>query len=87
MTRAFGYSLPSTSMIPLADLMNHNNNTTTSSMILTKFEIDGKNDSVKTDSGYLIKKNKINLDIFNIEEMKPDIKIDTYNAKMKFISK
>ena len=30
MTRSFGYCIPSTSLIPFADLMNHNNYTITS---------------------------------------------------------
>ena len=40
MTRCYGWSLPSTFLIPFADLMNHHNYATTHYMVNKKIEIE-----------------------------------------------
>ena len=55
MTRAFGQSIPYSSLIPLADLMNHNNYTTTSHLVNKKLELEDEDDD-ETDCSYLKKK-------------------------------
>lgn len=38
MTRCFGWSLPSTSLVPFADMLNHSNEATTYFLVNKKFE-------------------------------------------------
>ena len=38
MTRCFGWSLPSTSLVPFADMLNHSNEATTYYLVNKKFE-------------------------------------------------
>ncbi|KRX00204.1 Rubisco LSMT, substrate-binding domain [Pseudocohnilembus persalinus] len=65
MTRCFGYSVPSTCLIPFADLLNHNNNSATHYTVQTKYE---QNPEQKP-ANYVIKQEKIDMDIFQIKEI------------------
>ena len=42
MTRGYGWSLPSTSMMPFADMFNHHNQCTTHYLVNKKYEADVK---------------------------------------------
>lgn len=61
MTRCYGWSLPSTVLIPLSDFLNHNEDGINHFMVHKKFE---KNESLKVQS-YFIKKRKVDLSEFN----------------------
>jgi len=61
MTRCFGWSLPTTMLVPMADFMNHNPDGTTSYIVNTRFERKEE----EAPENYLIKKRKVALDVFN----------------------
>lgn len=61
MTRCYGWSLPSTVLIPLSDFLNHNEDGINHFMVHKKFE---KNTHLKVES-YFIKKHKVDLSEFN----------------------
>lgn len=65
MTRCYGWSMPSTFLIPFADLMNHHNNTITHYMINTG--IEKSNDY--SHNSYKMKKDKLNMQIFKDPEL------------------
>ena len=81
MTRCYGWSLPSTVLVPLADFFNHNKDGVNHFLVHKKFEEIPKNKH----ENYIIKKNKSNFEIFKNENMmsqekfKKDWKIDYIN--------
>ena len=77
MTRCYGWSLPCTSLIPIADCLNHHYNSVGHCMIDKEREILGKEDEI-----YNMKKLKCNLDIIGIEGNKK-----LYNWKLDYIEK
>lgn len=60
MTRCFGWSLPTTMLVPMADFMNHNPDGTTSYIVNTRFEKKEE----EAPENYLIKKRKVDLAVF-----------------------
>ena len=60
MTRCFGWSLPNTMLVPMADFMNHNPDGTTSYVVNTGFEKKEE----EAPENYMIKKRKVDLTIF-----------------------
>jgi len=65
MTRCFGWSLPNTMLVPMADFMNHNPDGTTHYIVNRKFERDEE----EAPENYVIKKRKVDLTVFNEEAL------------------
>jgi hypothetical protein len=63
-TRAFGWSLPSTSLIPLADSLNHNNDYVTHMLVDTKLELE-------PNEQYKVRRNKYNLSL--LSQVRPEL--------------
>ncbi|EWS71999.1 RuBisCO LSMT substrate-binding protein (macronuclear) [Tetrahymena thermophila SB210] len=74
MTRGYGWTLPSVCLVPLADMFNHNCDTTTHYIINREFEQHPK----KAHEKYRIKKHKINLQL-----MKDPLLVFTEEDKIK----
>lgn len=64
MTRAFGWSISSTTLIPFADLMNHGMDTIDHNIVHLGYELE----PAKKHPKYRVKKSKINLKMFLEEE-------------------
>ena len=63
MTRCFGYSMPSTSLVPLMDMMNHSDReNTTHYVVNTRLERNGE-----PHNNYKLKSNKLNLSLLGLE--------------------
>jgi hypothetical protein len=67
MTRVFGWSISSTTLIPFADLMNHGMDTIDHNIVHMGYELDSNRKNEK----YKLKKPKINLKSF-LEDEKLD---------------
>ena len=63
MTRCFGWSLPATMLVPMADFLNHSPDGTTHYVVNTEFE----RKDTKIPDTYVMKQKKIDLAIFNDE--------------------
>ena len=84
MTRCFGWSLPSTSLVPLADLLNHNYEMVTHYIINKKLEIQGEKEQLNQ---YKLKKNYLNMKIFK-EDMLINEEASIYSTKkIKYVKK
>ncbi len=63
MTRCFGWSLPSTCLVPFVDMLNHNNESATHYLVHKKYE---RNVETKHEQ-YKIKKNKMDFSLYKDE--------------------
>ena len=65
MTRCFGWSLPTTMLVPFGDFLNHTSDGATHYLVNTQFEGNEK----KAPESYLIKKQKFNLGLYDKKEL------------------
>lgn len=84
MTRVFGWSLPSTSLIPFADMLNHGIYAATHYVIHKKMEVDTE----KRHPQYVVKNQKINLQLLKIQDLQIDpSKYISKDKKKEFLIK
>ena len=65
MTRCFGWCLPDTMLVPIADMLNHSDDGACHYMVKTDYEEDPEN----AHEHYNVKKEKFNFDFFNKKKM------------------
>jgi len=71
MTRCFGWSLKSTSLVPFADMLNHSNKAATHYLVHAGIEngivFEDLHKQKAAEEQYYLKREKLDLDLFGIE--------------------
>lgn len=73
MTRCFGYSVPSASLVPIMDMLNHSDRENTTHYIVNMKLEEGQSKEENKGCKYRLKNKKLNLELLGFDRNEPKV--------------